>query len=58
MRPPCPSVAVAFVAATLGCGTVESVSRPPSPAEHARIGEASKATGGLTVDYVQPVDAC
>ncbi|HEY2730052.1 MAG TPA: hypothetical protein VGK52_08920 [Polyangia bacterium] len=58
MRPPLPSVALAFVAATLGCGTVESVSRPPSPAELARIGEASKAAGGLTVRYVQPVGAC
>jgi hypothetical protein len=58
MRPPRPSVALALVAATLGCGTVESVSRPPSPAEVARIDEASKATGGLTVHYVQPVNAC
>lgn len=58
MRPPRPSVALALVAATLGCGTVESVSRPPSPAELARIDEASKATGGLTVLYVQPVYAC
>jgi hypothetical protein len=57
MRPPRPSVALALVAATLGCGTVESVSRPPSPAELARIDEASKATGGLTIHYVQPVNA-
>jgi hypothetical protein len=55
MRPPRPIVALALVAATLGCGTVERVSRPPSPAELARISEASKATGGLTVRYVQPV---
>jgi hypothetical protein len=58
MRAPRPSVALALVAATLGCGTVESVSRPPSPAELARIDEASKATGGLTVHYIQPVNAC
>jgi hypothetical protein len=58
MRPPHPSVALVLAAATFGCGTVESVSRPPSPAELARINEASKATGGLTVRYVQPLDPC
>jgi hypothetical protein len=58
MRPPRPSVALALVAATFGCGTVESVSRPPSSAELARIDQASKASGGLTVEYVQTVEPC
>jgi hypothetical protein len=58
MRLPHPTVALALVAATLGCGTVESVSRPPSSTELVHINETSEAAGGLTVRNVQVVGAC